>query len=52
MDQSKPLPASKPEPTEAPPPSANARPGLRRSEAVEEYIARMVAGMNNFKAEK
>jgi hypothetical protein len=52
MDQSKQAAASKPEPTAPPSPSTNARPSLRRSEAVEEYIARMVAGLNNFKAEK
>ena len=52
MEQSKQFPASQPEPTEAPSPATNARPSLRRSEAVEEYITRMVAGLNNFKAEK
>lgn len=51
MDQSKPIPASHPQPSEAPP-SSSARPGLRRSASVEEYIARMVAGLNRFKAER
>jgi hypothetical protein len=50
MNQPQQFPASQPEPSKAPPPASNERPGLRRSEAVEEYIARMVAGMNNFKA--
>jgi hypothetical protein len=50
MNQPQQFPASQPEPTEAPSPAASERPSLRRSEAVEEYIARMVAGMNNFKA--
>jgi hypothetical protein len=50
MDQSKQFPASQPEPTEAPPPAANERPSLRRSVAVREYITRMVAGMNSYKA--
>ena len=52
MDQSQQSQASKPEPTKAPPPASNERPRLRRSEAVREYIARMVAGMNQFKAER
>ncbi len=52
MDQTKPFPASQPEPTKASPPASNERPSLRRSAAVREYITRMVAGMNNFKAEK
>jgi hypothetical protein len=52
MNQTKPFPASQSEPTEAPSPAASERPSLRRSEAVREYIARMVAGMNQFKAEK
>jgi hypothetical protein len=52
MDQTKQFPASN-ETQSAPPPAAtNARPRLRRSAAVEEYITRMVAGLNNFKAEK
>ena len=51
MNQPQQFPASQPGPTEAPP-SASERPILRRSEAVREYITRMVAGMNNFKAEK
>jgi hypothetical protein len=52
MDQSKPFPASKPEPTKAPPSASNERPSLRRSAAVEEYTARMVAALNNFKAKE
>jgi len=52
MDQTKQPPASQPEPTKAPPPASNERPRLRRSVAVEEYITRMVAGMNQFKAER
>jgi len=52
MNQPQQFPASQPEPTEAPPPAASERPSLRRSEAVREYIARMVAGMNQFKAER
>jgi hypothetical protein len=52
MEQSKQFPASQPEPTEAPSPAANARPILRRSVAVREYITRMVAGMNNYKAKE
>ncbi len=52
MKQSQQFPASQPEPTEAPAPSASERPSLRRSEAVREYITRMVAGMNQFKAER
>ena len=50
MEQMKQFPASQPEPTEAPSPASNERPILRRSAAVQEYITRMVAGMNNFKA--
>jgi hypothetical protein len=50
MDQTKQFPASKPEPTEAP--ATNERPRLRRSVAVEEYITRMVAGMNSYKAKE
>jgi hypothetical protein len=50
MNQPQQPPASKPEPTKAP--ATNERPSLRRSEAVEQYIARMVAGLNQFKAEK
>jgi hypothetical protein len=52
MEQSKQFPASKPEPTEAPSPAASERPILRRSVAVREYITRMVAGMNNYKAKE
>ncbi len=52
MNQPQQFPASQPEPTKAPPPVASERPSLHRSEAVEEYIARMVAGMNQFKAER
>jgi hypothetical protein len=52
MDQAKQFPASQPEPTKAPPPASNERPRLRRSAAVREYTARMVAALNNFKAEK
>ena len=52
MNQPQQFPASQPEPTKAPSPSASARPILRRSEAVREYITRMVAGMNQFKAER
>jgi hypothetical protein len=52
MDQTKQFPASKPEPTEAPSAATNERPRLRRSVAVQEYITRMVAGMNNFKAKE
>ena len=52
MEQSKQSPASQPEPTEAPPPASNERPRLRRSVAVREYIGRMVAGMNNYKAKE
>ena len=52
MEQSKPFPASQPEPTEAPSPAANERPILRRSVAVREYITRMVAGMNSYKAKE
>jgi hypothetical protein len=50
MDQAKQFPASQPEPTKASPPASNERPRLRRSEAVREYITRMVAGLNNYKA--
>jgi len=52
MDQWKQFPASKPEPTKAPPPASNERPILRRSVAVREYITRMVAGMNSYKAKE
>ena len=52
MDQSQPFPASQPEPTKAPLPASYERPRLRRSAAVEEYITRMVAGMNNYKAKE
>jgi hypothetical protein len=52
MDQAKPFPASQPEPTKAPPPASNERPRLRRSAAVREYITRMVAGMNSYKAKE
>ena len=52
MEQSKQFPASNQAKPAAPPPASNARPSLRRSEAVQEYIARMVAGLNNFKVEK
>jgi hypothetical protein len=52
MDQAKQFPASQPEPTEAPPPASNERPILRRSVAVRQYITRMVAGMNNYKAKE
>ena len=52
MNQPQQFPASQPEPTKAPPAAANERPNLRRSEAVRGYIARMVAGMNQFKAER
>jgi hypothetical protein len=52
MEQAKPFQASQPEPTEAPPPASNERPRLRRSAAVREYITRMVAGMNNYKAKE
>jgi hypothetical protein len=52
MEQSQQFPASQPEPTEAPSPAASERPILRRSAAVREYITRMVAGMNQFKAER
>ena len=52
MNQTKQFPASQSEPTEAPSPAASERPILRRSEAVREYIGRMVAGLNQFKAEK
>jgi hypothetical protein len=52
MEQAKPFPASKPEPTKAPPPASNERPRLRRSAAVREYITRMVAGMNSYKAKE
>jgi hypothetical protein len=52
MDQTKQSPASKPEPTEAPSPASNERPRLRRSAAVREYITRMVAGMNSYKAKE
>ena len=52
MKQSQQFPASQPEPSKAPPTATNARPSLRRSEAVREYIGRMVAGMNQFKAER
>jgi hypothetical protein len=51
-EQAKPFPASQPEPTKAPPPASNERPILRRSAAVREYITRMVAGMNNYKAKE
>jgi hypothetical protein len=52
MDQSKQPTASQPEPTKAPPPASNERPILRRSAAVREYITRMVAGMNSYKAKE
>ena len=52
MDQAKQSPGSQPEPTKAPPSASNERPSLRRSAAVREYITRMVAGMNQFKAER
>ena len=52
MEQAKPFPASQPEPTKAPPSASNERPSLRRSAAVEEYITRMVAGMNSYKAKE
>jgi hypothetical protein len=52
MDQSKQAAASKPEPTEMPSTATNARPSLRRSVAVREYITRMVAGMNSYKAKE
>ncbi|MGA2350372.1 MAG: hypothetical protein ABSF70_08075 [Terracidiphilus sp.] len=52
MEQSKQFPASNQAQPATPSPAAKARPNLRRSAAVEEYITRMVAGMNNFKAEK
>ena len=52
MNQPQQFPASQPEPTKAPSPAASERPSLRRSEAVREYIARMVAGMNSYKAKE
>ena len=52
MDQAKQSPGSQPEPTEAPSPASNERPILRRSAAVREYITRLVAGMNNYKAKE
>ena len=52
MDHAKPSPASNLPPNASPSPATNERPILRRSAAVREYITRMVAGMNNFKAEK
>jgi hypothetical protein len=50
MNQPQQFPASQSKPTEAPSPAASERPILRRSAAVREYITRMVAGMNNYKA--
>jgi hypothetical protein len=52
MEQSKPFPASNQEQSATPPPASNERPRLRRSAAVREYITRMVAGLNNFKAKE
>lgn len=52
MNQPQQFPASQPEPTKAPPAAANERPSLRRSAAVREYITRMVAGMNSYKAKE
>ena len=52
MEQSKQFPSSNQAQPAAPLPASNSRPILRRSAAVEEYIARMVERMNNFKAEK
>ena len=52
MDQAKQSPGSQPEPTKAPPSASNERPSLRRSAAVREYITRMVAALNNFKAKE
>jgi hypothetical protein len=52
MEQTKQFQASQPEPTEAPSPATNERPRLRRSVVVQEYITRMVAGMNNYKAKE
>jgi hypothetical protein len=52
MEQSKQFPASNQEQSATPPPASNERPSLRRSAAVEQYITRMVAGMNNYKAKE
>lgn len=52
MKQPQQFPASNQAQPATPPPASSERPILRRSEAVQEYIARMVAGLNNFKAEK
>jgi hypothetical protein len=52
MEQSKQPPASNQAQPATPSPAANERPRLRRSVAVREYITRMVAGMNNYKAKE
>ena len=52
MEQSKQFPASNQAQPAAPAAAANARPILRRSAAVGQYITRMVAGMNNYKAKE
>ena len=52
MEQSQQFPASNQAQPATPPSASNERPSLRRSAAVREYITRMVAGMNNFKAKE
>ena len=52
MEQSQQFPASNQAQPATPSPATNERPRLRRSAAVREYITRMVAGMNNYKAKE
>ena len=52
MEQSQQFPSSNQAQPATPSPAANARPILRRSVAVREYITRMVAGMNSYKAKE
>jgi len=52
MEQSQQFPASNQAQPATPSPASNERPILRRSAAVREYITRMVAALNNFKAKE
>ena len=52
MEQPQQPPVSSQAQTATPSPATNARPILRRSASVREYTARMVAGMNNYKAKE
>ena len=52
MNQPQQFPASQSEPAEAPPTDFRRRACARSSAAVQEYITRMVAGMNSYKAKE